>query len=641
MAGDAVDEAAAAQYTSGMRAFVALLALSGALAGCTASTSSTPTPAGQSTEESAPAASAAAASATAASTVDATAGRAPGAPHWFKTPGGPRDVVVVYTASVQGYVEPCGCTGDPLGGLARLGALLHEARAAWGDRVVFVDGGDLLFEKPGDSAPADRCQAEARTNLLVGTYARLGLVATTRGALDDVRGAPFRAALLGGHHVPSLDDGRGLVVVRGGIRVLVVGADAETPTAAVQATVDAHTAGGDDAVDLVVLLLQANHARSKALAAALRGVDLVIVGRAAEGPVAPERAGTATVVSAGWQAQRAGVVVAHLEGRDRGASSWTPLALDDRQARADARRQLLDVRIAALDEQLAATPPGDTRAFHQRRRDGFVAERDALMGVGVGGVAPAPTHAPLQAPLQGPHLVVQALPLRRGSPEEPTAARDLQAYLRSIPTLVGACERDVRCPEPPEGSATYVGVATCAACHAAAVEHWQQAIVQLEATNHDGSRQLRPVGHARAWQTLADGGRDRDRSCVGCHATGFDEPGGACTTTQLVQRGLTGVQCESCHGPGSLHVMGGGDKTKIRRDVDESTCRGCHVPPHIETVESFVFSDRLRVILGAGHGADRLRALPPPTTAAASPGTPAATTPSPTTSGPSSSGAAR
>ena len=31
-------------------------------------------------------------------------------------------VLVLYTASVQGYVEPCGCTGEPLGGIARWAA---------------------------------------------------------------------------------------------------------------------------------------------------------------------------------------------------------------------------------------------------------------------------------------------------------------------------------------------------------------------------------------------------------------------------------------------------------------------------------------------------------------------------------------
>jgi hypothetical protein len=575
-----------------VRSLVGLLFLSGALStACTAATSSTPDVTTMTTTTAADLARPAAV--TDAGTATTTTS------HWFSRPAGPDDLALVYTASVQGYVEPCGCTGDPLGGIARLGALLSEARSVYGDRVLFVDGGDLLFEKPDDHAAADRCQAEARTELLVGTYARLGLAATTRGPLDEVRGAPFRTALLQQHDVPSLDDGEGLVVVRGGRRVLVIGADAETAPDDVQKTIDAH--GRDDAtpVDLVVVLLQARHAQAKVLAARWRGVDVVVVGRAAEGPMPPERAGDAVVVSAGWQAQRVGVVVARLQGRTRAGTGWTPLGLDDRAVTAAARRQVLDVRIEALEERLATLPPGDTRVFQQQRRDAFVAERAALDVVDA-------------TSLPGPHVEVLALPLRRGAPEEPAAAQALQAYLRSIPTLVGACERDVVCPAPPADVATYVGGAVCRACHAAAYAHWQQAVVDLDGTNHDGSHAPRPVGHALAWQTLVHVGRDRDRACVGCHSVGFGAAGGACTTTQLVERGLTDVQCESCHGPGSQHVQGAGDKTKIRRDVDEATCRGCHVPPHIETVESFVFSDRLRIILGEGHGAARLHSLPPP-----------------------------
>jgi hypothetical protein len=530
-------------------------------------------------------------------TTAATTGSAPPA-RWFPQPSSKRDLVVVYTASVQGYVEPCGCTAEPLGGLARLGAVIDEARRAHGGRVLFVDGGDLLFEKAEDNGAADRCQAEARTTLLVSSYARFGLAATTRGPLDDVRGAPFRDALLARFGVTSVEHGRGVVVDRGGVRALVIGVDVETPAAIVQSTVDAHAPGTDDPVDVVVVLAQLPHSAAKAAARAWRGVDLVVVGRAAEGPVAPEKAGDAVVVSAGWQAQNAGVVLVDVDGRVPGA----PLPLDDRAATAAARRKILDVRLAELDKQLRVMPEGAQKDFQTKRRDGFAAERAALDGADA---------APFAAPFVGPHVEVRALPLRRGEPEEPTAARELQAYVKSIPTLVQGCERDVVCPEPAEGVARYVGAETCRGCHADAWDHWQQALVTLPSTNSDGSRTERRVGHARAWTTLVDAGRERDRSCVGCHSAGFDEPGGACTTTLLVQRGLQGVQCESCHGPGSLHVAGGGDRTKIRGVVDEATCRGCHVPPHIERPESFVFEDGLRVILGAGHGAARARTLPP------------------------------
>jgi hypothetical protein len=40
-----------------------------------------------------------------------------------------------------------------------------------------------------------------------------------------------------------------------------------------------------------------------------------------------------------------------------------------------------------------------------------------------------------------------------------------------------------------------------------------------------------------------------------------------------------GVGCESCHGPGSEHVIGGGDTNKISKSLDEGVCGKCHDQP--------------------------------------------------------------
>ncbi len=49
------------------------------------------------------------------------------------------DVTIFLTAEMKGSTEPCGCTSDPLGDLARTSALIATARAA-GPVLVF-DGG--------------------------------------------------------------------------------------------------------------------------------------------------------------------------------------------------------------------------------------------------------------------------------------------------------------------------------------------------------------------------------------------------------------------------------------------------------------------------------------------------------------------
>jgi hypothetical protein len=499
-------------------------------------------------------------------------------------------LLVLATASVQGYVEPCGCTGDPLGGVARLSALVDQARDAYGGRVLFVDAGDLLYEKPDDTAAVDRCQHESRTQLLVSSYARAGLAATTRGPLDDVRGAAARDELLARHGVPSVEGGRGVVVERAGVKALIVGVGADDAGLAIaQQTI----ASQRTAVDVVVVLAQRDIKGSRAVAAGLSGADVVIVGNAAEAPSPPERVGGAVVVQPGWQAQHVAAVDVVFGGR---TDPSVPLALDDREAVRDGRKKLLDVRLAELDKLIASLADGATKQFQQQRRDRFAAER--------AGLDVADT-----TPLDGPHIAVRAIALRRGMAEDAVAAAALATYTAAIPRLVTQCEAGVVCEEPPPEVPRYVGVETCRACHASAVAFWEQGIVEVPATLKDGTKTTRRTGHVKAMETLVHDGRDQDRSCVGCHSAGFDLPGGACTTTALREKKLGGVQCESCHGPGSAHVLSGGEPRHISRVVPESRCRECHVPPHIPSVADFVYEERLLHVIGEGHGAGEARRL--------------------------------
>jgi hypothetical protein len=524
----------------------------------------------------------AATAATATTATTATEPPAATVPSPFAVAPAGRRLLLVATASVQGYVEPCGCTGDPLGGVARLAALLAQGRDAYGERVLFVDGGDLLFEKTTDNAAIDRCQAEARTSLLVSTYAQAGLAATTRGPLDDVRGADARDALLRHHGVASVEGGLGLIVDRGGLKVLLVGVS--TNEQDVEVARDTITTKRD-LVDVVVVLAQRDARGARAIAHAIDGIDVVLVGKAAEAPSPTEQENGAVIVQAGWQAQHVAAVELVLDGRP---SPSTPLALDDRQARAESRAKLLDVRIAELDKLLAEAVEGPTRQFQTQRRQRFVDERR--------GIQPANT-----APLVGPHVAVRAIALRRGMAEEPQAFAALKTYEAAIPVLVGQCEAGVVCPEPQADVPRYVGAETCRACHAMAWAFWQQAVVEVPVTGPTGVKSTHKSGHVRAMETLVDIKRDRDRSCVGCHSAGFDEAGGACTTVDVARRGLGGVQCESCHGPGGHHVDGTGNP--IQAQVPESRCRECHLPPHIPSTADFVYDERMLLILGEGHGA--------------------------------------
>src|SRR5262249_10750891 len=58
-------------------------------------------------------------------------------------PAGARQLTIFYTAEVHGTPEPCGCTSDPLGDIARYAALVRGVART--GAVLVVDAGGLSF----------------------------------------------------------------------------------------------------------------------------------------------------------------------------------------------------------------------------------------------------------------------------------------------------------------------------------------------------------------------------------------------------------------------------------------------------------------------------------------------------------------
>ena len=100
-------------------------------------------------------------------------------------------------------------------------------------------------------------------------------------------------------------------------------------------------------------------------------------------------------------------------------------------------------------------------------------------------------------------------------------------------------------------------------------------------------------------------GKPFDYDCIGCHVTGWDEPGGA---TMAMNEALRDVQCETCHGPGSRHVDADEADVKqtIRLAPPEGQCAAqCHTAEHSDTFDRVPY---LRDVLGPGHG-EKARAI--------------------------------
>jgi hypothetical protein len=228
----------------------------------------------------------------------------------------------------------------------------------------------------------------------------------------------------------------------------------------------------------------------------------------------------------------------------------------------------------------------------------------------------------LPATIAGSWFENRIIPLDATTPDQQGVANLVGAYNKENQARaaagklvwLGPSAKPSTAPAPAASAgATYIGTAACGGCHAPALAQWKTS------------------KHARALSTLARVGRDRDPSCVGCHVTGFLQPGGyeldgrgaatsprrgagargdaeapcsagaKCGPRGAGRSPLENVGCESCHGPGSKHGAALDKRGTLGRAVPEEICRGCHTPD--VTGGDFDYKKFLPAIVGPGHGA--------------------------------------
>ena len=97
---------------------------------------------------------------------------------------------------------------------------------------------------------------------------------------------------------------------------------------------------------------------------------------------------------------------------------------------------------------------------------------------------------------------------------------------------------------------------SCEPCHLEVVQVWKAS------------------DHAKAYSTLVERSKQFDPSCLACHTTRFEQPGGFTMTLQ--QPEFMNVQCESCHGDATAHL---GEMQPIPvADPPMELCIKCHTP---------------------------------------------------------------
>jgi len=103
----------------------------------------------------------------------------------------------------------------------------------------------------------------------------------------------------------------------------------------------------------------------------------------------------------------------------------------------------------------------------------------------------------------------------------------------------------------------YVGAAKCKLCHMKQHKVWSES------------------EHSKAFEVLKPD-EQKDPKCLTCHVTGY-------RTTRQVKSELVGIQCEACHGPGSLYLnihikkdKEGARKAGMIAKPNPDSCKTCH-----------------------------------------------------------------
>ncbi|MCA9576436.1 MAG: hypothetical protein KC668_13420 [Myxococcales bacterium] len=488
---------------------------------------------------------------------------------------------------LKGYLEPCGCTSRPLGGIDRLAAQVIATRGA-GPTLTLL-AGDLFFsgqshgphvgeaasapDGPGSFAARaragqDALSAEAVADVLL----RLEAGAALPGP-HDLENPAALTALAERAHLRLLGVGETQAVLRtvGEQRVLVIGVAEEDPQAA-EATLRALLDDPRYAERSLAVVMTRGGRRGARALARVSGVDVVIMGGAdVDEPLPPSEVGDALVLHASRQGQGLTLARVYVPPGARGTDPGRPSVLDISLWSVEVRRGTLEADIAELEgnirrwEEEAADP---ARVAQQRARlDAMRAELATL------------TAPPL--PPDRRAVSAEFVELPPDAPREASITEAMEALARRVNdhNRVALAEW---VPEPASaGQPHYLGSASCESCHTAAFAWWR---------NHP---------HGRAYSTLEVRHKEFNLSCVGCHVTGYLQPGGS-TVTQLGAEGaLRNVGCENCHGPASAHVESQGTIPPPRRDVPEAVCVGCHNEEHSDR---FVYEVYRRTLLVPGHG---------------------------------------
>ncbi|MBK9262555.1 MAG: hypothetical protein IPM54_22465 [Polyangiaceae bacterium] len=494
-------------------------------------------------------------------------------------------------SNIAGAIEPCGCTKDQLGGVDHLAAFLKSEASAAPANIV-LGAGPMLF---GDATLSVQQQTQQswKADTLAAAFKHLGLVAWAPGVNDWAGGADFLskavaasgAALLAGNVDGAPRPAPVVMRAVGGLQIGIVGvADPRDRSGQLPAgittkpAVDAMREGIAEAkrqgARVLVGVAAIPRGEALRLADAFPELSVLVIGKpfegghANDGAKAPMHLGNTLVVETSNHLQSVAVVDLFVRGAPAGNA---PLVFADASGISRAE-ELVSVsgRIRELETRIQSWEKGGKvkpEDLAARKAD---LEKLRIDRAKLEESPPVPS---------GSFFRYRLVEVREKLGAEPVVKNQLADYYKRVNDHNKVAFADRKPAPAGPGQPTFIGVEECTTCHDEERKVW------------DGTP------HSHAYQTLQTDFKEYNLDCVSCHVTGYDQPGGS--TVTFVDK-LKDVQCEECHGPGSLHAKDPEKKGLIVLKPDPQSCvSSCHHPPHVENFDPVVKMD---LVLGPGHG---------------------------------------
>jgi hypothetical protein len=128
--------------------------------------------------------------------------------------------------------------------------------------------------------------------------------------------------------------------------------------------------------------------------------------------------------------------------------------------------------------------------------------------------------------------------------------------------------------------AEYVGSAKCKMCHLAEHKAWSESAHAKAFTHLESADAKAAAAFAGKLKVELKGAAAESAYCLACHVTGYQLAGGYPATYSAKTAAVAAVGCESCHGPGSLHLTAPKAEKKqfTCKNVSAKMCTQCHTP---------------------------------------------------------------